>query len=267
MRCPGQDRRYWTEDAVFEVPCPKCDRAVEFFKDESSGRCTNCGYRFSNPRVSFDCARWCAFAEECLGWAARRESPLRPGEGALAARLIRTVIDRFQTDRPRLAQALAAFRHAKGLLAAEGGDPRIVLAAALLLEIEADPPGHVPESQQQRSGPTHGPSAAGWILQEVGLDEDTIACVCHVIDSHRAGKELDTVEFKIACDCHALAKLATGRPGGDPEVLREVGSRLKTGTGKALLERIGTPGRPPVPATGADRPRARPESPPRRPPQ
>ena len=27
MKCPGQDRGYWTGDRVFEVPCPRCGSA------------------------------------------------------------------------------------------------------------------------------------------------------------------------------------------------------------------------------------------------
>jgi len=57
MRCPGQDTQYWSGEVAFEAPCPKCGREVEFFKDESSGRCPDCGHKFKNPRVSFDCAK------------------------------------------------------------------------------------------------------------------------------------------------------------------------------------------------------------------
>ena len=60
--------RYWTGDAAFEVPCPKCGTTVEIFKDESSGRCPKCRHRFKNPRTDFRCAEWCEHAAECLGF-------------------------------------------------------------------------------------------------------------------------------------------------------------------------------------------------------
>jgi len=28
MKCPGQDTRYWKEDAIFEIECPSCKKSV-----------------------------------------------------------------------------------------------------------------------------------------------------------------------------------------------------------------------------------------------
>ena len=86
MRCPGQDMRYWQGDAAFEVPCPKCGRSVELFKDESSARCTQCGHRFRNPRLNLQCAEWCAHAKECLGFLLDGRETANLGGGALAGR-------------------------------------------------------------------------------------------------------------------------------------------------------------------------------------
>ena len=67
MKCPGQDMQYWNEKAIFEVQCPKCDKQVEFYKDDTSRKCGNCGNRFINPKMDFGCASYCQFAEQCLG--------------------------------------------------------------------------------------------------------------------------------------------------------------------------------------------------------
>ena len=32
MRCPGQDTRYWKEDAIFEVECPIMGRLLSFLR-------------------------------------------------------------------------------------------------------------------------------------------------------------------------------------------------------------------------------------------
>lgn len=225
MRCPGQDWRYWKDEVVYEAPCPKCDAAVEFFKDESSGRCPRCGHRFKSPKVSFDCARWCAFAEECLGFVPQRESAPDPGEGALASRLIRAVKEDSGADQARIAHALAAFRHARELLSAEGGDPRIILAAVLLFDIGRDERG--------------GPAKAKPILQGVGLDPDTIDCVCHVIDGHRLGKDLDTIEFKIASDADSLARLAEENVSGSlDEGQQTIENGLKTHSARQRARRL-----------------------------
>lgn len=67
MQCPGQDSRYWDGQAVFEAPCPKCGKIVEFFKDDSTRKCSSCGHKMLNPRTDFGCAAYCPYAEQCLG--------------------------------------------------------------------------------------------------------------------------------------------------------------------------------------------------------
>ncbi len=238
MRCPGQDWSSWTGEVAFETPCPKCDAAVEFFKDETSGRCTKCGNRFQNPRISFDCAQWCSFAEKCLGYAPQQDETSDPGEGALAGRLIRAVKDQFDTQQVRIARSLAVFRHARELLAKEGGDPRIILAASLLLETVADQPAGSPARAAAKP-----PEIPRQILQDVGLDPDTTDCVCHIIESHRLGKQLETIEFKVVSDSEALAKMAAAAAaGGDPQRLIEIAEeRLKTTSGKQHARRVFQP--------------------------
>jgi endogenous inhibitor of DNA gyrase (YacG/DUF329 family) len=67
MRCPGQDWRYWKEDAIFEVSCPYCGERVEFFKDDTTRKCPSCKKVVPNPRLDFGCAAYCKYAEVCLG--------------------------------------------------------------------------------------------------------------------------------------------------------------------------------------------------------
>jgi len=67
MRCPGQDWRYWKEDAIFEVSCPYCRERVEFFKDDTTRKCPSCKKVVPNPRLDFGCAAYCKYAEVCLG--------------------------------------------------------------------------------------------------------------------------------------------------------------------------------------------------------
>ena len=67
MQCPGQDSRYWTGSAVFETACEKCGHPLEFFKDDSTRVCKNCGHRMLNPKIDFGCASYCPYASQCLG--------------------------------------------------------------------------------------------------------------------------------------------------------------------------------------------------------
>jgi hypothetical protein len=206
------------------VPCPQCGRPVELFKDEASARCPGCGHRFRNLRASFDCAQWCAYAEECVGFVPERRASSDPGQGAVASRLIQTVKQELSGSPARLARALTAFQHARELLLSEGGDPRVILASSLLLDLPADP------------------TKATQILQDAGLDEDTIANVCHLLESYRAGRDLDMIEFRVVQDADTLTKLAEGDGPGDPEKLQEVVTRrLKTSAAKAKARSLYTP--------------------------
>ncbi len=74
MQCPGQDRRYWTKEDVFEASCPACQALVEFFRTDTTRRCPVCGFRFKNPRLNLGCVEWCAYGERCL--AALRKGPM-----------------------------------------------------------------------------------------------------------------------------------------------------------------------------------------------
>ena len=67
MKCPGQDSRYWDGEAVFEADCPNCGKTLEFFKDDSTRKCSGCGHKMMNPKTDFGCASYCPYAEQCLG--------------------------------------------------------------------------------------------------------------------------------------------------------------------------------------------------------
>ena len=204
MRCPGQDRRYWKEDAVFEVPCPECGAAVELFKDESSGRCSSCGHKFPNPGIDFGCAKWCSLAGQCLGFVPESQLTSNSSDGALAGRLIQEVKEAFGADPVRVGRSMKVFYYARELAGKEGGDPRVVLAAALLLGIGPAQPE--PES----AAPPQGASQARQILRQIGADEETVGRVCEIVQSHQAGREADSIEFRIVQDADTLARLAEG---------------------------------------------------------
>lgn len=235
--------RYWQGDPAFEVPCPKCGSAVEIFKDESKGRCTECGHGFQNPKSDLACAKWCAYAEQCLGFAPKREVSANLGEGALASRLIQAVKEELEGDQARIARALVVFQHAKDLTWKEGGDPRVTLAAALLLEVG------VVEPAARTTGQSEDPARVRTILAETGLDEETIDRVCRVIGAHRSGENLDavefktaefkTVEFKIVCDSCRLMNLAAENPAGNPDQLEKtISSELRTTAAKDRARRL-----------------------------
>ena len=234
MRCPGQDTRYWQGDAAFEVPCPKCGRSVELFKDESSARCTQCGHRFSNPRLDLQCAKWCAHAKECLGFLPDGPETTNLGEGALAGRLIRAVKEAFPDDQTRITRALVVFGHAKELASREGGDPRVILAAALLRDVGPSP-------QDPDSAPVQSPRH---ILQEIGLPEDVIEQACQTITQLRAGTQLrsgrpsDTIAWKVAHDAYRLADMASEDCSDAEQVENIIAKELMTEAARQRARRF-----------------------------
>ncbi len=58
-RCPGQDMRYWTPDAICLAPCPHCGAEIEFWKDEPARVCGRCGLEVRHPKLDLRCAQWC----------------------------------------------------------------------------------------------------------------------------------------------------------------------------------------------------------------
>jgi len=211
MKCPGQDARYWGDDAAFEVPCPKCGRSVEIFKDESSAKCFGCKHRFRNPKVDLKCAEWCAYAKECLGFAVSTVKSANLGEGALASRLIQVVKEEFADDQSRITRSLMAFQHAKELASAEGADPRVVMAAVLLLDV-----GRPNSDKEENAGPLNGGVEVDLarpkrILDEVGVKEPTAGQICLTIEACRLGKNLHTIESRVVCDSYALTDLPSCR--------------------------------------------------------
>lgn len=229
MKCPGQDTRYWGDDAAFEVPCPKCGRSVEIFKDESSAKCTGCQHRFRNPRVDLKCAEWCAYAKECLGFAVPTVKSANLGEGALASRLIQVVKDQFAGDQAQITRALMAFQHAKELASAEGGDPRVVMAAVLLLEIDGHNSDKTDNEGKIEDGAEADLTRSRRILDEVGLKEPTAGQICQTIEACRLRQDINSIESRVVRDSYALTELSSRQTDANVADIDEfVENRLST---------------------------------------
>ena len=230
MKCPGQDRGFWTGAVVTEVPCPECGASVEIFKDESTGRCRRCGHRFLNPGKDFGCAQWCSLAKECLGFAPEQRSRVDAGESALAARLIQWVEQTYPGDLPRIARTLKVFQHAKDLVRQEGGNPRIVVSAAILIASESPEPtgGTVAVGESHQAGGATGLEEA----RRAGLDEPSTAQVREIIRSYRKGEDRDAIDFRLVADACTLVSLTQRFPGKPDDWENIVETSLRTPTAK-----------------------------------
>ncbi len=71
--------RYWKPEDIFDVDCFSCGATIEFWKDEPFRICKGCGKEVRNPRIDLGCAKWCKYADECLGKIATQPvSPVAP---------------------------------------------------------------------------------------------------------------------------------------------------------------------------------------------
>jgi hypothetical protein len=174
-----------------------------------------------------------AKAKECIGLAPLERVHDSKADESVAARLIQVVERELSGNPPRLAHALLVFQHAKQLLEREGGEPRVILAAAVLLPFMPDVPTGWDSTAD---GPTcllASSTSAKQILQHVGFSGDTTRRVCHLIWAYRATKDRNTLELKIVSDADRLAQLAGQDHGITAEDLESVIQRdLHTSAGK-----------------------------------
>ena len=135
MRCPGQDSRYWKHDAIFDAACPECGTEIEFFKDQTTCKCKNCGKQVINPKMDFGCASYCQYAEQCMG-----ELPpelLAGRDDLLKDRVALRMKMHFRKDFKNVGQATKVARFAAKIAPEEGANPAVVLCAAYLHNIGA----------------------------------------------------------------------------------------------------------------------------------
>lgn len=149
MRCPGQDTRYWREDAIFEAPCPFCGEEIEFFKDDTVRKCPACGRKIPNPRMDFGCAAYCRFADQCLGdlppeLLAQRGEILKERVGLAVKRIV-------GNDFKRLERVLNLVQKVETLTRVRKQSPGAPLIAAYLFFLNSEErqkvfkEAHVPE--------------------------------------------------------------------------------------------------------------------------
>jgi len=223
IRCPGQDQRFWKPGDIFEVKCPACGQAVEFFKDEPKLKCRNCGQIVANPKIDLGCAEWCQYAEQCLGIQV----------GAIRERLIGEMREVFGTDKRRIDHALAVLDYAEQIQAREGGDPLVVKAAAILHDIGIVEAERKHGSAAGKYQEIEGPPIARAVLERQGVPADSVEHICKIIANHHSAKDIDTVEFRIVWDADWLVNLAEEAAKMDQAKLKRIIDKtFKTETGR-----------------------------------
>ena len=205
MQCPGQDSRYWGPDAIFDVACPRCGHEVEFFKDEPTRTCKNCGLKIINPKMDFGCASYCQFADQCVGdlppeLLAQRKDLLKD---RVAIEMKRYCKDDFK----RIGHATKVARYADRIVKKEKGDPAVVLSAAFLHDIGMHKAERTYNSTEARYQEEEGPPIAREILARLKAPEELIEEVCGIIGHHHHPRPEETVNFKVVYDADQIVNL------------------------------------------------------------
>lgn len=178
-KCPGQDRTFWKPEDIFEHPCPHCGQPIEFWKDDIVLRCHHCRQLVTNPRFDPGCAAWCAYAEKCLGAAAK---DIKAQPQIIKSRLEAEVRKKLGQEHHRLFGRLREMaQRAEELARAAKAEPLTAVAACLV-----------------------GPAAKelGWsaeeisaLLQRAGIEEEKAREILGVINLQ--GNEADDPHRKI----------------------------------------------------------------------
>ena len=183
---------------------------MELFKADVFRRCSKCGKRIQNPKVSMGCAQWCAYARQCLGFDPQAVQMAGSAEISLIDRLVEAVKGELGDDAERVTLSLLVLDRAQDLLRWEEGDPRVVLAAALLHDIGARQAERKHGSSEGRYQEAEGSPIAVRILEEVGMDDATVEHVRRIVGSHHSAGDIDTPEFRIVWDADRLEEAPEG---------------------------------------------------------
>jgi hypothetical protein len=223
FRCPGQNTMFWKPGDIFEVSCPNCGKPVEFWKDDARRTCT-CGHRFLNPKRDIGCLEWCKYAEKCM-------PDMFKGDNLRAFyrdRLLAAAKKTLRPDDAVMGEALEVLDLAEELVSAEGGEPKVVIAAVLLSELlRVSPAG-----QDDRA------ALARKILVDLGTEAEVVDEVCKLIQDVPPGDEPGNLNLRILQDARTMAKLGERRALLEKSALeRLIDARLTTEAGRRLARK------------------------------
>jgi len=200
MKCPGQDIRHWKSEAVFDVKCPNCRQKIEFFKDDTTRKCHNCGHKFINPKMDFGCASYCQYAAQCVvdfpeELKAQRETMLKDQIAVAMKR-------HFKKNFKRINRAMRLAYYAEQIGKNENGNLAVVLAAAYLYDI--DKAAQVKISAKAKK--TELPITKS-ILTNLRIKKELLDEVCYIIGQHNNAEYASNLNAKIVYDANLIVNL------------------------------------------------------------
>ena len=209
MRCPGQDMRYWKHDSIFEIKCPYCGHSIEFFKDDSTKKCKNCGKRVPNPKMDFGCAAYCEFAEQCLGNLP--QEAFKNSDELLKNRVAVEMKKYFKKDFKKISHALKISRYAEQIGKDEHVPLGIVLCAAYLADFK-----DLDDAEK--------------ILEKLGAKKELIEEVMNILTGKVKNKNYEVInDAKVITE---IQDLINDEKISKDKVKELIDSRILTETGK-----------------------------------
>jgi hypothetical protein len=186
--------QYWKPGSIYDAQCPECGNAVEFFKDDTTRKCAHCGHRFINPQLDFGCASYCQYAEQCIGNLP--PELLAQKEDLLKDRVAIELKRHLKSDFRRIGHAMKVARYAERIGRQEGGNLAVILCAAYLHDLGADP-----------AVASNGASPARDILERLGAQNGLIEEVAHIIGQPDTPHPEAALNFKVVHDADMIATL------------------------------------------------------------
>jgi HD superfamily phosphodiesterase len=153
--------------------------------------------------------------------------------------LIQKMKDVFGDYQKRINHALAVLSYAEKIFGVEGGDSKVITAAAILHDIgihEAERKYGFAAGKYQE---IEGPPIARDILKDEGLASETIEHVCKIIANHHSAKDIDTLEFRVLWDADWLVNIPDECGKMSKDKLKGFIEKIfKTNTGKQLAKEL-----------------------------
>jgi len=157
----------------------------------------------------------------------------------LIEQLARALADTFGDDERRIAHAHQVLEFARMIREREGGDERIVVAAALLHDVGIVIAEEIHGSSAGPYQERYGPPLARKIMERLEITPTDIDHVCDIISDHHSGKRMNTLEFRILWDADWLVNIPDEFDLSDTEkIARIIGRVFKTDTGRETAQRL-----------------------------
>jgi len=233
-KCPGQDRRFISAEAL---KCAACGYEIEVFSDEIKIRCPRCRglvYRETLP----SCVDWCRYAKDCIGEQAYNNH-LQNKAVTIKQKLIEELVRHFGKDAKRIAHAKKVMQFAEELLRRETADWHIVIPASILHDVGIKAAEEKYGSAAGHYQEKEGPEIARKILLKTGLKKEDIDEICGIVANHHSPGKINTQNFKVLYDADWLVNLKDEVVSKEKDKMKGVINKVfLTKTGREIAEKI-----------------------------